>query len=104
MILYSVTVSIDPAIEAEWIQWMKENHIPAVMKSECFDTAHLSRVNGEEEGGITYNIIYKSPSKIHFEQYQNLHAPQLQKEHHQKYEGKYAAFRTVLDIVEEFKA
>jgi len=30
MILYNVTVSIDPEIAEEWLTWMREVHIPDV--------------------------------------------------------------------------
>ena len=33
MILYNVTVNIDTDVEEDWIEWMKETHIPEVMKT-----------------------------------------------------------------------
>ena len=33
------------------------------------------------------------------EAYQKNHAPRLQEEHSKRYQGKYAAFRTLLEIV-----
>ncbi len=38
MILYNVTVALDPAIETEWLAWMQQEHIPEVMATGCFDT------------------------------------------------------------------
>jgi hypothetical protein len=31
MILYNVTVSVDPEIHDEWLAWMKSKHIPDVL-------------------------------------------------------------------------
>jgi hypothetical protein len=104
MILYNVTVSIDPTIEHEWLGWMRSTHIPDVMATGFFKESRLSRVHGEEEGGVTYAITYLCFSEDHFTMYQSTHAPRLQREHATRYEGRFAAFRTMLSVVEEFKS
>lgn len=104
MILYNVTVSIDESIHIEWLEWMKSKHIPDVMETGCFREARISRVHGEEEGGFTFAITYVSPSQEVLDVYQQKHAPSLQQEHNEKFSGKVAAFRTLLTILEEFKA
>lgn len=103
MILYNVTVSIDPTISEEWVEWMRSKHIPDVMATGCFIESRISRVHGEEEGGFTYAITYLAPSQEKMDEYQKIHAPVLQKEHSQKYSGKFAAFRTILSVIDEFK-
>ena len=103
MILYNVTVSIDPEISQEWLQWMRSKHIPDVMATNCFKESRLSRIQGEEEGGVTYSVMYLCPSEELMNEYQNIHAPALQKDHADKYSGRFAAFRTFLHVIEEFK-
>lgn len=103
MILYNVTVSIDPAIAEDWVNWMRTNHIPDVMATGCFVESRISRVHGEEEGGVTYAITYLSPNQEKMDEYQQQHAPVLQKDHSERYAGKFAAFRTILSVIEEFK-
>lgn len=104
MILYNVTVSIDPAIETDWLSWMKSVHIPEVMSTGCFIEARIARVHGEEEGGLTYAIGYVCTSQESYDHYQQNHAPSLQQAHGERYAGRFAAFRTILTILEEFKA
>ena len=36
MIVYNVTVNIDKNIVDDWLTWMKEIHIPEVMKTGFF--------------------------------------------------------------------
>jgi len=102
MILYNVTVSIDPEIQEDWLQWMRTTHIPDVINTGCFIEGKISRINGEEEGGVTYSVMYLSPSQEVYEEYQSTHAPRLQKEHTDRYAGKFAAFRTILNVIEQF--
>jgi hypothetical protein len=103
MILYNVTVSIDPAISDEWLEWMRSKHIPDVMATGCFVESRLSRVHGEEEGGVTYSVMYLAPSQEKIDEYREIHAPALQKDHSERYSGRFAAFRTLLSVIEEFK-
>jgi len=99
MILYNVTVSIDTNVENEWLQWMKEVHIPDVMNTGLFIDNKICRIHAEEEGGKSYSIQYLAKSWDEYNQYQDIHAPKLQQEHTLKYSGKFAAFRTILEVV-----
>lgn len=103
MIVYNVTVSIDPAIENDWLEWMRSLHIPEVMATGCFKESRILRVHGEEEGGLTYAITYVCSSQEVYDHYQATHAPKLQKDHNDKYGGRFAAFRTTLTLIDEFK-
>jgi hypothetical protein len=99
MIIYNVTVNIDNDVKEEWIKWMKEVHIPEVMNTGLFLEYRMARVMVEEESGTTYSIQYLSASQSDIETYQKQHAPELQKKHTEKYEGKFVAFRTLLEII-----
>lgn len=103
MILYNVTVSIDPAVAVEWMEWMRSKHIPDVMATGCFLESRFSRVNGEEENGFTYATTYLAESQEKLDTYQSDFAPALKQEHSERYLGKFAAFRTFLTVIEEFK-
>jgi hypothetical protein len=103
MILYNVTVSIDPEIHLDWLEWMRIKHIPDVMNTGCFIESRISRVHGEEEGGYTFAISYVAITQELYDNYKENHAPRLQQEHTEKYAGRFAAFRTMLTILDEFK-
>lgn len=103
MIIYNVTISIDESVQFDWLQWMRSAHIPDVMQTGHFLEARISKVHGEEEGGVTYAISYVAKSQENLDTYQAQHAPRLQAEHASKFAGKFAAFRTLLTIIEEFK-
>lgn len=99
MILYNVTISIDTNVENEWLQWMKEVHIPDVMNTGLFIDNKICRIHAEEEGGKSYSIQYLAKSWVEYNQYQDIFAPKLQQKHTNKYAGKFAAFRTILEVV-----
>ncbi len=103
MILYNVTISIDEQVHLDWLEWMKTKHIPDVMATGCFIESRLARVHGEEDGGMTFAVAYLCPSEDKLNEYQERHAPALQGEHTAKFNGRFAAFRTLLTVLEEYK-
>lgn len=103
MILYSVTVSIDPIVAEEWLNWMRSVHIPEVMSTQCFTESRISKILVDDENDISYSIMYVCPNQELMDEYTSKHLPRLQKDHSQRYEGRFAAFRTLLNVIEEFK-
>lgn len=100
MILYNVTVSIDNNVADEWLQWMKDVHIPEVMGTGYFLANQICRVMGEEDtGGTTYAVQYTCRSVSDLQEYQREHSPALQQKVNERYAGKYASFRTMLEVV-----
>lgn len=84
----------------EWKSWMINTHIPDVMATGAFESYQLTKVITEgSEGGTTFAIQYLSPSNEEYERYQMQHAPKLQDEHQQKYNGKFGAFRTLMEVI-----
>ena len=101
MIIYSVTVSILPEISENWLQWMKEVHIPEVLSTGHFLSYRMMRLLSpeSEDGSETYNIQYECESVLTLDRYLNDHAPRLREEHNRRYENQFFAFRTILQLV-----
>ncbi|MCB0504469.1 MAG: DUF4286 family protein [Cyclobacteriaceae bacterium] len=99
MILYNVTVSVDPSIANEWLKWMKTSHIPEVLATGLFDSNQLYKVLLQEEDSITYSVQYFTTSMARLQQYHAKYAQELQAKHVNKFGDKAVAFRTVLETV-----
>ncbi len=102
MIVYNVTVNIDNDVHDEWLNWMRTVHVPDVMRCGIFTNSRICRVLVDEEQGTTYSLQYTAPSMPDYERYRDEFAPALQADHRQKFEGKFVAFRTLIEVVEEF--
>jgi len=100
MILYNVTSSIDPDVAEEWLEFMRDIHMPEVMDTGFFLTSQLCRLLNEEDNGITYAAQYYGLSLEQLEQYQELCAPALRASMESRFGGRYVSFRTVLEVVE----
>jgi len=100
MILYNETINIDNTVAEEWLQWIKEVHIPDVMGTGYFLRNQICRlINEVENGGTTYAVQYTCRNLQDLEEYQRDHAPEIQARHMKRYEGKYVIFSTMLEVV-----
>lgn len=100
MILYNVTIGIDPSIEEEWLSWMTNEHIPAVMDTGLFKEYKVFKVLSVQEGdNPSYSIQYFAESIVEVNNYLQHHAPSIQQEHMMRYKDRHVAFRTLLETV-----
>ncbi|MBL0105117.1 MAG: DUF4286 family protein [Bacteroidetes bacterium] len=101
MIIYSVTTNIEDSVKADWLTWMQSTHIPEVMQTGMFKEYRFMRVIGDEEsGGGTYSVQYLCESMEKFKEYEAKFATALRAETIARYQDKFIAFRTLLEVVE----
>ena len=102
MYIYNVTINIDESIHEEWLGWIKE-HIPQVLATGKFEKATFTKVLVEEEnGGHTYSVQYWATSRNALDSYYEEDADRLRSDGHQRFADKMLAFRTELQIVDEY--
>jgi len=100
MILYNVTVAVDKKVEAEWVTWMKEVHIPEVMETNQFEEHKFFKVlNTEDPQSSSYSVQYFAADMKNIQMYMAAFAPELQQKALLKFPNQMAAFRTLLQSV-----
>ena len=100
MFIYNVTVKVDHSIAANWLHWLKEEHIPEVIGTGCFTTATvLELLENADEEGLTYAIQYRAATKEDYDRYIDLHANLLRQKSFDKWGDRFMAFRTLMKIV-----
>ncbi len=99
MIVYNVTVSIDADAHEEWLNWMKTEHIPDVMATGLFLDNRICRVLTDDPLEYSFAIQYTCADMATYEIYKAVHAPAMQRKHSERYDGRFAAFRTLLEVV-----
>jgi hypothetical protein len=102
MILYNVTLNVDTDIEAEWLTWMTEVHVPEVLATGCFSEARMGELHVNEAQGKTYTIQYTAPDMETYEKYSRDFAPALQAKSHVRYGEKVLAFRSLISVLTHF--
>ena len=102
MIIYNVTINVEPGIRDAWLKWMQQTHIPEMLATGKFHEARICRVLVEEEtGGITYAVQYHTSGKKLLEDYYREDAERMRQDGIDRFGDKFVAFRTELEIVSE---
>ena len=100
MLLYNVTFGIDRDVEKDWLVYIKEQHIAAVMKTGLFEEYKFFKVlHDQEEETISYSIQYFARTITQVTQYLDFFAPSVMEHHRQKFQNKHVAFQTLLEEV-----
>ncbi len=98
MIVYNVTNSVDKQVAEEWISWMRDVHIPEVLKTGMFTQYKILKVlNHEDEHTFSYAVQYFAASMELVEEYLQKHAPHLRAEVQKRYGERVVAYRTLLE-------
>jgi len=104
MILYNVTINIEPEIHDEWLNWMCNEHVPDVLKTGFFKSCKICQLiapTQPKEEGLTYSFQYLCNSMDDYHHYEKEFAPALRDDVNKRYANKFVAFRSILEIIEE---
>ncbi len=100
MFIYNVTNKVSWTIHDAWVQWMKEKHIPEVLKSGCFTQAQLVRIlDIDDAEGPTYAAQYQAADREEYDRYIAQFAPALRDDAYKTWGDQFIAFRTLMQIV-----
>lgn len=100
MLIYNVTINIEDDAHDEWLIWMKEHHIPDMLKTGKFLKATMCQVLVQEDmGGTTYSVQYKVKDRGTLETYYKEDATTLREDAMKRFGKKFVAFRTELEVV-----
>jgi uncharacterized protein DUF4286 len=102
MIIYSVTISLEATIESEWIGWMKKVHVPDVLKTGCFSECQIHKAVGPGTDEPTYVLQYSCQTIDDYQRYRDNFARALQKDHTNRFSGRFRGSRLVMEEVARF--
>jgi len=99
MFIYNVTTKIGWNINDAWIVWMMQEHMPALINTNCFIRYQLLKLHEQDDDeGPTYVAQYFTESKALYNRYIELYADKLLKETINKWGDNFISFRTLLDL------
>jgi len=102
MLIYNVTINIDESVHDQWLDWMKDKHLPDMLATGKFSHAKMVKVLVEEDmGGITYSVQYTTQSRDTLEAYYKEDADRLRADAQKMFPNKFVDFRTELEVVSQ---
>ncbi|MCJ8211617.1 DUF4286 family protein [Mucilaginibacter sp. RS28] len=99
MIIYNETFVVEDDIHDEWLQWIKANHIPAVLDTQNFESYQMLKVLNSPNEGTTYCIQYFTDDFGKYEDFMLYHLNPLHIKHNEKFENKFVVFNTLMQEV-----
>jgi hypothetical protein len=100
MIVYNVTIKVDHTIAGSWLTWLREEHIPDMINTECFTYAHVFRLlEMDDTEGPTYVVQYHAASETNYHEYIEKFSEAMRKKGTDKWGNQFIAFRTVMEVV-----
>ena len=67
MFIYNVTTKVTPIIQQQWLQWIKEEHIPDIINTWSSTNATiLQLLQVDDSEGPTYAVLYVAESKAQY--------------------------------------
>lgn len=101
MLIYNVTTNVNEYIRQEWVDWMRNEHIPRMLETGKFSKALMSRVLVKEQmGGITYSVQYHTQNKAVLKQFYLEDAPTLSKVQ-ERFKDQTVSFSTEMQIIDQ---
>lgn len=100
MLVYNITIKIDPSIEAVWLPWQKNEHLPEVMATGFFTEYKFFRLLDQDDSdGPTYIVQFFARTRADYEHYIDEHAGALREKVLSKWGDGFVAFRTIMEVV-----
>jgi Domain of unknown function (DUF4286) len=99
-VLYNVTVTVETEIEQDWLEWLLNVHVPAVMETGCFQMYRVARlIEPAPPEGTAYTVQYVADSQEDLDRYLELHANRMRRDSHRAFGDRAVAFRSLMEIV-----
>jgi hypothetical protein len=99
MLIYNVTTIIEPDIQQDYLDYMKNEHMPEVMATAKFINCNLFQLTEPVNEGLTYCAQYVANTQEDLEDYRQNHSPALQAKFQIKFPAKVVAFRSILEKI-----
>lgn len=101
MVIYNTTIKTEAAIHTEWMQWLKTEHLPAMMRTGLFLSYRICRLLEEDQQeDMTYVIQYTLTSQAHFQHYQSSYGEALEATAERRFGSRCLIFRTLMEVVD----
>ena len=100
MIIFNDTVIIEESVHRQWLKWMQEVHIPAIMATGYFKKYQVLNVIDSPNEGVTYCVQYYADNIGDFNQFYIKHFHQLQENHNRQFENQFVIFNTLMQTVD----
>lgn len=99
MIIYNETVIVEEASHAEWLTWMQQTQLPAIIATGYFKQYNILHIMDSPNEGVTYCVQYHADQLEEVEAYFANHLDRFQAEQQQLFENRLVTFTSLMQTV-----
>ncbi len=101
MLIFNTTYQVTSNHTENWIQWIKTEHIPFMMKSDVFLEPQISKIVGsEDESGTSFSVQFKVDNMDTLILWHKQYATEFQDIASAKFGTEVVFFSTVLELID----
>jgi len=100
MIVYNITIRVERSIDEAWLQWQKEEQIPAILETKLFTEYRIYKLMEQDEiEGNTYIIQLFANTAAQLQEFLQIHDQRLRENAFKKWGDRFISFRTTMELV-----
>jgi len=100
MIVYNITIRVERSIDEAWLQWQKEEQIPAILETKLFTEYRIYKLMEQDEiEGNTYIIQLFANTAAQLQEFLQIHDQRLREKAFKKWGDRFISFRTTMELV-----
>ena len=100
MIVYNITIRVERSIDEAWLQWQKEEQIPAILETKLFTEYRIYKLMEQDEiEGNTYIIQLFANTAAQLQEFLQIHDQRLREKAFEKWGDRFISFRTTMKLV-----
>ena len=96
MIRYEVTLEFSESTAPALERWMRNAHIPEILRTGCFESIHFDRAEGR------FRTVYKAENQQEFNRYLVEHAKRMRDEFQHQFPSGVGISRETWEQVQEW--
>src|SRR5690242_61150 len=98
MLVYTITVNVEKSVSEDWLLWMKENFLGAIISTGFFERYNIFKVLHDSDGD-TFTFQFYCKDILMFEQFRDEYKAVILQALMDSYPGKVVYFNTMLEEV-----
>lgn len=88
------------SVDEGWLQWQREDHLPAIMATGCFTSFQiLHLLEHDDSEGKTYAVQLTANTAEDCDFYSRTHAPSMRQQAIEKWGNKIISFHSLLQVI-----
>ena len=100
MLVYTITVNVERSVSEDWLVWMKDNFLNAIVRTGLFEKYNAFKVLHDSDGD-TFTFQFFCKDMVEYKKFQDEHKSDILHLLMNSFPNKIVYFNTLLEELEE---